>query len=54
MAEEFLRRRIGKGRGLFEDGKEVVAANCLGRMMTHLGVVRVGCHDTDGYLVTAV
>jgi hypothetical protein len=31
---------------------EGVTANSFGRMMTRLGVVRVGRHDTDGYLVT--
>ena len=39
---------------LLEDGKEGVTANCFGFMMTRLGDVRMGRHDTDGYLVTAV
>jgi hypothetical protein len=38
---------------LLEDGKEGVTANCFGFMMTPLGDVRMGRHDTDGYLVTA-
>jgi predicted P-loop ATPase len=56
-----------KGEGTFMSGAEIirelgkysrktmegVSTNSFGRMMTRLGVLRVGHHDTDGYLVIA-
>ena len=56
-----------QGEGTFMSGSEIirelgkysrktmegVTTNSFGRMMTRLGVTRVGRHDSDGYLVIA-
>lgn len=50
MSGAELIRELGKYSRKTMEG---VTTNSFGRMMTRLGVMRVGRHDTDGYLVTA-
>lgn len=50
MSGSDIIRELGKYSRKTMEG---VTTNSFGRMMTRLGVMRVGRHDTDGYLVIA-